>query len=796
MNKTDIIAKAKAFFQRVVEYESDQRIEELDDIRFVGLLEQWPANIKALREQDPQGARPCLVVDKVNQYKNQIVNSMRQNRPSIKARPVDDNGDEEVADVYQGLIRHIEDASKADIAYDWAGEGSVVSGVGYFRIITEYVGNSFQQEIRIARIRNRFSVYFDPNSKEPDGSDAKECLLTEKMARKEFEALYPDCDVNAWPTASGDGDWLDKDTVRIAEYFYIEKKKEQLYLLDDGNSIFESEYNEKYLDKAENDTDSLVEQDNEQADVSIPSEAEAQPQQPSQQPVDGLAMPIPQQPQALPVQTYQPQAPKIIDKRKGERAVVRWAKVCAGEVLDETVIAGDFIPVIPVIGIETDIDGKRYLRGIVRGVKDAQRMYNYNRSAIVESLNLTIKAPYIGAVGQFKSKGDKWAAANRVNYAYLEYDPVTNNGTMAPPPQRQGFAGVPTGLLQDIETSEHDIQSALGMYQASVGQDGNAKSGRAMNAQQKQGDMATFQFPDNQSKSIRHAGRILMGMIPKIYDTAQIVRILGDDGETDYAKIDPEQTEPVTKQRDEHGNIQKIYNLGVGKYDVTITTGASYATKRMEGADFLTQLVQSSPDLMPVIGDLLFKSMDMPYAEQISDRMKKMMPPQLQEQDDGTSPEVQQVKQQASQVIKGLQDQLDKAHQAMQEADQEAKQLEQKASSVETQNQLDAQRVKIEQYQAETARLKVELDAAQQAALEPARIQQIEDAVASLIGHVVPEFAPEQEPQPEPQPEAPQQPDMNAIHSQTLQAIGELTKQMAKPKRILRDQNGRAMGVE
>jgi hypothetical protein len=741
----DIVADAKAFFKKVVDAESDQRVEEQDDIRFVGLLEQWPSQIKALREQDPQGARPCLVVDKVNQYLNQIVNSMRQNRPSIKARPVDDTGDEEVADVYQGIIRHIEDASKADIAYDWAGEGSAKTGLGFFRIVTEYVGDSFQQEIRIARIRNRFSVYFDPNSKEPDGSDAKECLITEKITKKEFEALYPDIDMSAWPTSAGDGDWADKDTVRIAEYFWIEKKKETLYLLDDGNSIFESDYNEKYLDSPETDTDSLVEQDNEQADVSVPSEDEAQPQAP----VDGLAMPIPQQPQVQ-APVYHPSAPKKIDERKGERTTVRWAKLCGHEVLDETTIPGTFIPVIPVIGIETDVDGKRYLRGIVRGVKDAQRLYNYNRSTIAESLNLTIKAPFIGAVGQFKSKGDKWAAANRVNFPYLEYDPVTANGTMAPPPQRQGFAGIPTGLLQDIETSEHDIQSALGMYQASIGQDGNAKSGKALNAQQKQGDMATFQFPDNQSKSIRHAGRILMGMIPKIYDTKQVVRILGEDGEADYAHIDPDQAQAVTKVNNQDGSVSKIYNLGVGKYDVTITTGASYATKRMEGADFLTQLVQSSPDLMPIIGDLLFKSMDMPYAEEISERMKLMMPPQLQKQDDGTSPEVQQVKQQATQVIQGLQDQLDKAHQAMQEADQEAKQLENKANDTETKNAIAANAQKIEWYNAETTRLKVELDAAQQAALEPARIQRIEDAVAALIGHVVPELA---QPEPTEQPQ-------------------------------------------
>lgn len=687
----EIVLQAQKFFERVTNAEADQRGEEIDDIRFVGLLEQWPENIRNLRESDPQGARPCLTVDKVNQYKNQIVNNIRQNRPGIKVRPIDDKGDPEVAEVLQGIINHIEDSSKADVAYDWAAEGAVTSGIGYFRILTEYVGETFEQDIRIARISNRFSCYADPDSRAPDGSDYKEFIITEMVRRDEFKRDYPDADPCQWDGSTGDNDnWVTETELRIAEYFYIEQVKDQLYLLEDGNSIYASKYAEKYADTAE------------------PAEGES------------LA---PQDP-----------APKILKQRDALRKVVKWCKITGAEELESTTIPGEYIPVVPVIGIETIMDGKRYLRGIVRGVKDAQRMYNYNRSIIAESLNLTIKAPYIGATGQFKTAGSKWENANRVNYAYLEYDPVTTNGVMAPSPQRQGFAGVPTGLLQDIETSEHDIQSALGMYNSNIAQDGNAKSGRAISAQQQVGDMATFHFPDNQGRSIRQAGLIILGMIPSIYDTARIVRILGEDGSTDHAQIDPEAPQPVTKERDEMGAIKKIYNIGLGKYDVTITSGPSYASKRQEGADFLTQIVQTSPDLMPVVGDLLFKSMDMPYAEEIADRMKKMMPPQLQDQEGEDNPQVQQVKQQASQAIQQLQQQLQAAHQAMQQADEEAKQLEGKANTAQGQLDLNNKKLEIDAYNAETNRLKVELDAAQSMqAFPPERLQMIEDAVAKLI---------------------------------------------------------------
>lgn len=659
--KLGVVERAKKFFDRVVAYESAQRAMELDDIRFVGLLEQWPANIKQIRELDPQGARPCLVVDKVNQYKNQIVNNIRQNRAGIKVRPVDDNSDIEVAEVYQGIVRHIEDRSKADIAYDWAAEGAVVSGLGYFRIITEYVGDSFEQDIKIERIKNRFSVYFDDTSTEPDGSDALQCIVTEMINRDEYERLYPDANQCDWATATGDNrnTWVTEKEVRIAEYYYIDFVDDELLLLADGSAIYASEYLEKFSDGEQ---------------------------------------------------------PPIVKRRPQPKRVVKWCKLNAFEELESTTIPCSFIPVIKVIGIETDIDGKSIYRGIVRGVKDAQRMYNYNRSTIAESLNLTVKAPFIGATGQFKTSGDKWAAANRVNYAYLEYDPVTTAGGVAPPPQRQGFAGVPAGLMADIQTSEHDIQAALGMYQASIGQDSDAKSGRALNAQRQQGDMATFHFPDNLSKSIRHAGRIIVEMIPQIYDTNRVIRILGEDGSTDYAEIDPQAEQAVTKYRDEANEVKKIYNLGVGKYDVTVTTGASFATKRQEGAEFITQLVQTSPDLMPIVGDLLFKAMDMPYSEEISERLKKMMPPELQQQDEGEeSPEVAQVKQQAKQVIDQLSQQLQAAEQAMQEADQEAQELLAKAENAQGKTAIDAAKLELENkklevdaFRAETERLQMQ----------------------------------------------------------------------------------------
>lgn len=656
-----LLARARDFFTRAEAAETDQREQELEDLKFVGLLEQWPEAIRNIREKDPEGARPCLTVDKVNQYKNQIVNNMRMNTPTIKVRPIDDTGDEEVAEIYDGLLRHIQNQSHADDAYDWAAEGAVDTGIGYFRVVTEYVDDAFVQEIGVKKIPNRFSVYADPDSTEADGSDQMECLVSEFIRRDVFERTYPGKNMMDWAESTGDSErWCTEHEVRVAEYFYIEEQDDTLYLLEDGNVVFKSDAEDEEV--------------------------------------------------------------AFIKERPCKKRVVKWAKVSGADVLEEGTFAGQYIPIIPVKGIVTVVDGKTYWRGIVRGAKDPQRMYNYNRSTIAESLGLTIKAPYIGAVGSFDTMGDRWARANVANYAYLEYDVVTTeDGVLAPPPQRQSYSGVPAGLMADIQVSEHDIQAGMGMYDSNIAKDGNAKSGRALEQQTRQGDVATFHFPDNLSKSIRHAGRIIVSIIPKYYDTQRIVRILGEDDAQDFVSINPEQPEAMTETRDDTGAIQKVYNLGVGKYDVTVTTGPNFATKRQEGAEFLTQVAQSSPDLMPIIGDLLFKSMDMPYAEEVAERMKKMLPPELQDQEDGANPEVEQIKQQASQMIQQVTEQLDAAKQAMAEAEQEAQELVRQKEQAEMQaknndakaqndavkNELEAKKLEIEAKKLEIEEIKV-----------------------------------------------------------------------------------------
>lgn len=626
--KDDLLATARKRFERCIEAETKNREKALEAIKFRN-LEQWPDGIKRDRENDPEGARPCLVVDKINQYINQVKNDQRQNRPAIKVRPVDDKGDKEVAEIYQGIVRHIEDVSKADHAYDTAYEHAVDGGFGYWRIITEYTDeNSFEQDIRVKRVRNRFSVYLDPDHQEPDGSDAKYGFITEWLPRDDFKATYPDADACDWESDGKDlAEWVKKDEVRIAEYFYFENVKGKLLLLEDGRSMLESEAKE------------LMGQ--------------------------GVELPA------------------VIKDRDTTMRKVKWCKMSGKERLEERDWPGKYIPIIEVVGNELDIEGERHLSGMVRAAMDAQRIHNYSSSSFVENVALAPKAPFIAAVGQIEGQENDWQTANRRNLAVLQYQPVSVDGHPVPPPIRMPMPGISPGWQQVMANTEHDIQASLGMYSASVGEESNEKSGKAILARQREGDVANFHYIDNLARSIRHTGRILVDLIPKVYDTERVARILGEDGTHSMAMLNPEQEAPVIKT-----GVKKIYNLGIGKYDVSVTVGPSYTTKRQEAAESMVELVRAQPELMSIVGDLMIRNMDWPGADQIADRLKTMLPPQIQQLEDKDTDDpkmaavhaqyestIAQVKEEAAAFIQELQQKLQEAMSDNQDKEQKIREL-------------------------------------------------------------------------------------------------------------------------
>jgi hypothetical protein len=664
-SESDILALARSRLDLAVSALSESREDETDDLRFyAGSPDnqwQWPADVLATRgavQGQTINARPCLTINKLPQHVRQVTNDMRQNRPGARVIPVDDKADVAVADIFNGMIRHIEYISDADVAYDTACENQVSYGEGYIRLLTEYCDdNSFDQDIKIGRVRNSFSVYMDPLIQDPTGADAKYCFVTEDVTRLEYERMYPNSTPISTLQSLGVGDqsisnWLNEDTIRVADYYYIDYDKATLNLYPGNMTAF----------------------------AGTPEDREMKA-------VYG----------------------KPLRSRESDRPKVRYCKINGYEILEEREWAGKYIPVIRIVGNEFEVDGRLYVSGLVRNAKDAQRMYNYWVSQEAEMLALAPKAPFIGYGGQFEGYEEKWKTANTNNWPYLEVNPDVTDGQGAalPLPQRAQPPMASSGLLQAKAGASEDIKSTTGQYNASLGMGSNERSGKAILARQREGDVGTYHYGDNLSRGVRHVARQLVDLIPKIYDTQRIARIIGEDGETKMVKINPEQAEPVNQIVNEEGIvIEKIYNPGVGKYDVVAITGPGYATKRQEALEAMAQLLQGNPQLWQVAGDLFVKNMDWPGAQEMSKRFAKTIDPKIMADDDKT-PELQAAEMQ----IQAMGAEMEQMHQMIQNV----------GKSIEMQDLARKDyEAEIKAYQAETQRI-----SAVQAGMSPEQIQDI-----------------------------------------------------------------------
>jgi hypothetical protein len=595
-NDEAILELARERFDLCVDAELEIRQAALDDKKFAS-GDQWPADIAQMRKLE---SRPCLTINRLPQTIRQITNDQKQNRPAIKVSPVDDNADVETAKIYQGITRHIEYSSDSDIAYDGAFTDSVVTGFGFFRVVTDYCDPySFDQDIRIRPIKNQFSAYLDPHHQQPDGSDSDFGFVFEEMKTDDFRRKYPDSEVaslNDW-TSVGDNrkEWVNEKSVRVCEYFYKEYETKTLVRLSDGNIVEKGHLPEK-----------------------LPID-----------PKDGTQI-------------------TVADERETQVPVIKWCLHNGIEILERKVWPGKWVPIIPVIGEEIIIDGRRILAGVVRYAKDPQLMYNVMASSEAEMIALSPKAPYIGAKGQFEGFERQWAESNRKTQAYLEYNETSLNGTPVGAPQRQTYEPAVNAISNSRMQASEDIKATTGVYDAALGNRSNENSGVAIQRRSMQSQTSNFHFMDNLSKSIRHTGRIIVDLIPHIYDSERAIRILGEDGSEEIVKINAE--------FDRKGQ-QVNYDMSKGTYDVTVNTGPSFETKRQEAVQAMLDFTKSMPQQAGLISDLLVKNMDWPQAQEISERLKRTLPPGVVDDPSKKQPlppEAQAQIQQQSQLIDQL----------------------------------------------------------------------------------------------------------------------------------------------
>lgn len=678
--KPDLLQQAKDDFACAEEYWKENREKWLEDAKFCIPGNQWPEKLRKAREAED---KPCLETDKLNQYRRQVVNDSRQNRPGIKVRPVDDTGDDDAAEAFQGIIRDICDQSNLDEALDTAIDHAAKGGFGYLRVLSQYVHErTFLQELVVRRVRNPLAVLLSPHML-ADGSDTDFGFFIDDVPKKTFKERYPKAKVTDWNSDKFSSGWSSEHNVRVCEYYYKVKTETLLHQLEDGTFATDEEYQRAVT----------------------------------------AGVPV----------------PKIMESRPVPECKVKWCRLTGAEILEENDWLGKYIPIVPVYGNEDDIEGKVIVSGLIRSAKDAQRLHNYARTKFAERVAMTPLAPWTAAEESIQGHPE-WSTANSGDHSVLTFRAYTDDGKPLPRPERVSPSDIPAGFAQDSSMSEHDIQASMGMYAASVGQPSNEKSGRAIMARQREGDTATFHYQDNLNRAIRYLGRILVDAAPNYYDTKRVVRSLGEDGKPQMVELDPGLPKPSVKQ-----GAKAIYNIGVGRYDVSVSSGPSYTTKRQESADAMFEMVRSDPSLMRTHGDLIVRSQDWPMAEEFAERSRLVMPPELQQaiaandDEQGQNPEVAAVEQRAQKM-------LDQARQDFDQLHAQAQALAAENARLKEQAEIKEREVGVKEYEAKTERLQAV------ATIDPAIVtaiveQTVQQTVAEIMRQPVPGGPPDEMPE-------------------------------------------------
>ncbi len=619
MKDSDLLIEAKKRFKLAKEAEEENRQSWIDDVKFAKLGEQWPDNVKRQRERE---SRPCLTINKVPAFLRQVINDARQNTPQIKFHPVE-GGDQDTAKILDGLTKNIEYISNADAAYDTALEHAVTGGFGYFRVGIEHAyDDAWDYDIKIERVTNPLTVYGCPYSQSVDASDWKFAFVTELVEKDEFATRWKNGDPVDWEGYSDGSDleWFQDETIRVAEYWKREESDRIILKLSNGQVMDKAQYKE-----------------NEELFM--------------------LAGVVP------------------VGERKTKSYKVTQYIITGSEVLETNDWAGKYIPIVPVYGDETWIEGKRILKSLHKDAQDAQRRYNYWVTTQTELIALAPRVPFIGPKGAFNTDSDRWATANSVSHAYLEYD-----GGVAPQRQPLDLAGSASAMQQALTASD-DMKAIMGIYDASLGARSNETSGKAILARQREGDISTFNFIDNLTRAIRYTGLVIGDLIPKVYDKERMIRVIGEDGTNKEVKINAE--------FDEDGTL-KLYDLTSGKYDVTVKAGPSYTTQREEAANQMVEMIRAFPQAAPVIGDLLAKNLDWPGSEQIAERLKLLLPPQIQQAEakKGIPPEAQALISGMDQQMQAMKAQMQQGMQMLNELGQENAKL--KLENANKQREVDA----------------------------------------------------------------------------------------------------------
>jgi len=627
------LALALRRFETAKNAENDFRKAAEDDQEFsAGTSEngdstQWDDGIQASRKAD---GRPCLTINREPAFIHQVTNAARAARPAIQVIPRDSKSDPDTAEVIWGLIRQIEQASNADVAYNTAVDHQARVGRGWVRVVADYANDtSFDVDLRIRRVPNTFSVFRDPGAQEFDYADMRFAFVVDDLPNDEYEARYgrkppSQADFDILGNASAGLDWAPEGHTKVAEYWHVDYIDDEAFLLDDGSTWLQSQG-----DRPPGDARQVVRR-------------------------------------------------RQVRRRQVKVSIINGADILEGNDAgdDGRAWPGSRIPIVPVIGEELNIKGKTDYRGVVRDSKDAQRMYNYWVTSLTEKIALEPKSPFVADFRSISAYKAIWDTANKVNYSVLPYDSTDPDDPQKtyPAPSRQFSdpAGI-QAMTMAIRQADNDLKATTGFYDASLGNAGPEQSGKAIFERKQQGTLGSSHYPGNLAVAVRSIGQILVDLIPYYYDVSRVVRILGlDDKPKTVLVYSGEKNRPETPEAHAALGIDptsegatktaRLYDLGVGRYDVTISAGPTYQNQAEQDNEILGKLIQADPSLAPLSADIIVENTHFRGKERLAKRIRERSPG-LADDETGAAPlppevqaQLQQQQQQIAQMGQALQE--------------------------------------------------------------------------------------------------------------------------------------------
>jgi hypothetical protein len=571
-----ILEDARNRYDEALSMETDNRKTSSICSQFVD-GNQWDTDQKMFRRGRD---RPIITINKLRKLITNKIGQVKRSKLGLTIIPTGGQASKEGALLRQALIRTVEYQSNAKAAYYTALQQAYEGGYGYFRMITEYEKDSFYQNIVIKRVPNRYSVIYDQNAQMPTYEDAEYAFVVDILSKDKFKNLWPNVKLpNNIEQPYGVNPWYTEDTVTIAEYFWKEPYREEVWKLESGRVVTPEEIERLY----KTDTvDALLEED--------PRE----------------------------------------DIRTQLSYKIKWVKMTHDKILEgPTDFPGDYIPIIPVLAYEFNDEGRRKFRGIAYDALDPSRLYNYYKVTIAELLAAAPKTTRMLTPEQIQGHQWMWDELSVNPRTYVLYNSIPDQ----PPPLKEDPMGIPMGAASEAQAASADILDTTGIYPSSLGQPSSDRTGRAIRTRNAAVDATMFPYVDNFLDSLLYCGKVLLSMIPEVYSSERIVHMLSENGELRAVTLNDNSvdlTSPELKQQIEN-------DMNIGSYGAIPAIGAGYDTHRQETAASMMDLLQFAPAIWPIVLPRVAELMDWQGSRQISQEIQQLMQQQEVAQASGQS---------------------------------------------------------------------------------------------------------------------------------------------------------------